>query len=62
MEVHRVVGDFERHLVWLPEGRRRLFRSSAPRSATTPAGAAAFLAVRGGLRGAATRCCSAPTW
>ena len=25
IEVHGVVGDFERHLVWLPEGRRRLF-------------------------------------
>jgi L-histidine N-alpha-methyltransferase len=25
IEVHGVVGDFERNLVWLPEGRRRLF-------------------------------------
>jgi L-histidine Nalpha-methyltransferase len=25
IEVHGVVGDFEHHLVWLPEGRRRLF-------------------------------------
>jgi L-histidine Nalpha-methyltransferase len=25
VEVHGVVGDFERNLVWLPEGRRRLF-------------------------------------
>ena len=25
IEVHGVVGDFEQHLVWLPEGRRRLF-------------------------------------
>jgi L-histidine N-alpha-methyltransferase len=25
IEVHGVVGDFEQHLGWLPEGRRRLF-------------------------------------
>ncbi|HEU0304256.1 MAG TPA: L-histidine N(alpha)-methyltransferase [Gaiellaceae bacterium] len=25
IEVHGVVGDFEHHLVWLPEGHRRLF-------------------------------------
>ena len=25
IEVHGVVGDFEHHLVWLPEGKRRLF-------------------------------------
>ena len=62
IEVHGVVGDFEHHLVWLPEGRRRLFAFLGSSSATSRAHSARrSWPICTGCSGRARRCCSAPT-
>ena len=65
VEVHAVVGDFERHLGALPRrgpALRRLPRRHDRQPRARPSGRAFLAELRADAARPATRCCSAPTW